>query len=371
MFRKLSSAVSGDLRKRIVIGAAGISLLAAVLACSSPFDLVEQTSTPSEGSAGVATLTATPVPVTSTPTSTPISTSTPAPTSTPPPTVIPAPTDTPIPPTSAPPAPVVIVETAPPPVIVYQPAPPPVVVEPPVCGYDSTLFSDVTIPDGTDILAGSGFTKTWRIKNDGCLGWPADDTSLVFVSGNQMSGPDSVSLSHVRPGDKQDVSVNLVAPDRPGSYVGRWQLEAPNGSLFGQVFTVRINVVGALVTFSASYAGPWTCSIGKTTRYEYGVAVSNTSTLNLESASWTLFSGGRQVSSGRSNTPFQTAQSASACGDPGLSGSTLAPGASGWISAFVNNKALPAGKAASIVLRVCSDDNLRGTCASMTINFAS
>ncbi len=99
----------------------------------------------------------------------------------------------------------------------------------------AAYVQDATIPDGTNFLPGTSFTKTWTIKNTGSCGW--DGTySIVFgdqgdVMGGSVSSP-LVSSGTVNPGDVVDISVDLVAPAAPGSYKGYWKLRNPSGSIF-------------------------------------------------------------------------------------------------------------------------------------------
>lgn len=179
---------------------------------------VSDTPVPSETPADTPTprLTRTPLPTASqTPTSTPIFTSTPFPTA----TVVasPAPATTP---TNTP---VLLTAT-------------------PVCGYDSSLVKDVTIPAGTQVPAGTTFTKSWKIMNSGCQHW-TDGTHLAFVGGTQMGGPDRTPIAHLKGDNTEIVSIDFVAPAKKGNYTGRWQLETPDGLLFGAIFTVQIRVV--------------------------------------------------------------------------------------------------------------------------------
>lgn len=111
------------------------------------------------------------------------------------------------------------------------------------------FVKDVSIPDGYKVKAGERFTKTWRIKNIGSCDW---DTgySLVFASGNAMSGPASKSLARsVSPGETIDISVDLRAPFSPGNYSGYWMLRDDSRRVFGtgskadQSFWVKIKVI--------------------------------------------------------------------------------------------------------------------------------
>jgi hypothetical protein len=97
----------------------------------------------------------------------------------------------------------------------------------------ATFVTDVNVPDGTVFAPNSAFTKTWRIKNTGSCTWTTSYT-LVFVSGNKMSGPDAVNLtSTVGPNTSFDLSVNLTAPATAGAYRGYWQLKNASGQIFG------------------------------------------------------------------------------------------------------------------------------------------
>lgn len=116
------------------------------------------------------------------------------------------------------------------------------------------FVEDVTIPDGTDIVAGTSFKKTWRLSNAGTCTWTSD-YDVVYSSGDQMGGDSSVSIGtdSVAPGDTVDVSVKLVAPSDPGEYIGYWLLRNASGDIFGigagnYTFYVDINVTAATVT---------------------------------------------------------------------------------------------------------------------------
>lgn len=98
----------------------------------------------------------------------------------------------------------------------------------------AAFVEDVTIPDGTEIVAGSKFTKTWRLRNDGTCAWTSD-YEVVFSSGEQMDGPDSKQLTSgsVGPGDTVKISVDLKAPSETGNYRGYWLLSNASGVPFG------------------------------------------------------------------------------------------------------------------------------------------
>ncbi len=114
---------------------------------------------------------------------------------------------------------------------------------------DLAIFvADVTIPDGTVIAPGASFTKTWKLQNGGTTTWTTS-YSLAFASGEQMGGDASVALKQsVAPGAQIDVSVNLVAPNNPGSYQGYWKMKNATGQFFDYSVYVLITVGNPVTT---------------------------------------------------------------------------------------------------------------------------
>jgi hypothetical protein len=123
-------------------------------------------------------------------------------------------------------------------------------------------FISETVPDNTQYASGVEFTKSWRLKNIGTCTWNPN-YKLIFFSGDQLSGPNSVKLDdYVAPGEKIDVLINLEAPSKSGTYTGFWKLQADDGFKFAQVY-VQIKVPSAtfavssvaLTSSPASYTG--------------------------------------------------------------------------------------------------------------------
>lgn len=104
------------------------------------------------------------------------------------------------------------------------------------------------------MLPGQKFTKIWTLKNVGQCKWTTA-YQMFFVSGSQMSGPNSLVFSkEVPPGQTWDFAVDLVAPTTAGSYRGYWMFKNANGQPFGigsqanQPWWVDIKVSGPTVT---------------------------------------------------------------------------------------------------------------------------
>ncbi|MEM8858169.1 MAG: NBR1-Ig-like domain-containing protein [Chloroflexota bacterium] len=112
------------------------------------------------------------------------------------------------------------------------------------------FVADVSIPDGTDIVAGETFLKTWRIKNSGTSMWK--DYTLEYIGdafGNdsQMGAPSAISVPFARPDQTVDLSVTLTGPASPGTYRSTWRLRKKDGGLFGQQLFAEIKVSEKIV----------------------------------------------------------------------------------------------------------------------------
>lgn len=112
-------------------------------------------------------------------------------------------------------------------------------------GDNATLWADVTIPDGTNIDPGAGFTKTWRLKNSGTTTWLKDAYDVVHISTDAIQSVAEVNVpKDVPPGETIDISVEMTAPTTNGTHTSYWRLRNDRGQLFGDSFFVKI-VVGA------------------------------------------------------------------------------------------------------------------------------
>jgi hypothetical protein len=107
------------------------------------------------------------------------------------------------------------------------------------------FIQDVTIPDGTEMMPGETFTKTWRLSNEGDCEWNSA-YELAFDEGAAMGGPVAVSVTKgtVAPNAQVDVSVELTAPSDPGVYRGTWQMRNDLDEVFTTSgFWVEIEVL--------------------------------------------------------------------------------------------------------------------------------
>lgn len=104
-----------------------------------------------------------------------------------------------------------------------------------------------TIPDGTIMLPGETFQKTWRLKNNGTCTWNSG-YKIVYWSGDLMGASMEYPLPRlVAPGEEVEIPLSLTAPTSNGNFSGYWKLQSEWGTAFGvgqydQPFWVTINV---------------------------------------------------------------------------------------------------------------------------------
>jgi hypothetical protein len=130
------------------------------------------------------------------------------------------------------------------------------------CTDSAQFVSDVTIPDGTWVLPGAAFDKTWRLRNTGTCTW-TEAYAIAFVSGQSLGASVPVALDrNVAPGATGDLTLHLLAPLTSGTYRGNWMLRNRAGVLFGvgdggatAIWTV-INVAEA-TTSAAMWRGEY------------------------------------------------------------------------------------------------------------------
>jgi hypothetical protein len=107
------------------------------------------------------------------------------------------------------------------------------------------LVRDVTIPSGTQMKPGETFTKTWQVANTGTCAW-VYSYSLALGSGERMSGngyrlSDRINVP-VPVGEWRQLSVEMQAPNEPGTYTSTWRVTNGDGKAFGSPLGVSIVV---------------------------------------------------------------------------------------------------------------------------------
>jgi hypothetical protein len=103
------------------------------------------------------------------------------------------------------------------------------------------LVYDVNVPAGSVFKPGENFTKTWKVENNGTCNW-VYLYHLVFVTGDRMDGDPPRLSKVIVPGQWTQLSVNLIAPSKPGTYTGSWRMATQPGTPFGVTLSVSIVV---------------------------------------------------------------------------------------------------------------------------------
>lgn len=104
----------------------------------------------------------------------------------------------------------------------------------PLPGDRVEFIQDVTVPDGTVMLPGQSFVKTWRIRNSGSVAWVDRRLARIGppVAAGLPSSPPSVPIPDTLPGAEVDVSVPLRAQHLSGTSQIMWKTIDVSGRFF-------------------------------------------------------------------------------------------------------------------------------------------
>ena len=111
-------------------------------------------------------------------------------------------------------------------------------------GDNSLFLGDVNYPDGTVVLPGTKFTKTWKFRNNGQTTWTTG-YSIVYLEGTLLGTNDVVIFKltkEVAPGDTAEISAEFTAPAKLGRYTSVWKLYSAGGYFFGEYASIDITV---------------------------------------------------------------------------------------------------------------------------------
>jgi hypothetical protein len=113
----------------------------------------------------------------------------------------------------------------------------------PTCVDNLTFVSDVTIPDGTEVIGNATLDKRWEIKNSGNCNWQ-EGYRIRLIAGPDMDAQQEQALYPARSGSNAVVRVVFKAPIDAGTYKSAWQAFNPHGEPFGDPFFIEIKVAG-------------------------------------------------------------------------------------------------------------------------------
>lgn len=241
----------------------------------------------------------------------------------------------------------------------------------------ASFVSDVTYPDGSDVVFNESFVKTWRLQNNGSCDWTSG-YKLVFSHGDRLNAPDEVTITSgtVAPGQTVDISVNLKAPGDQGTYKGYFKLKSPDGQVFGigangetafwievEVFPDTPDVVIPKPEGTVSYREQLKCPTGSGDRYMLVFRVENTGTIPIKSASVWIKDHSTSEEFSNTNNLFG---GASACISMAIN--ELSPTQSAFVfSDYYKYQMI--GDSVTASIKLCSEDNLGGECVEKILNF--
>lgn len=111
----------------------------------------------------------------------------------------------------------------------------------PSCTNSMTFIGDANYQDGAYVAPGETILKEWEIYNSGDCAW-GDGYRLFFISGEQLGAPDILIIPHVEVASRTIISVELTAPDEPGTYHSEWKLFGADNRFFGESLYVDVIV---------------------------------------------------------------------------------------------------------------------------------
>jgi hypothetical protein len=111
----------------------------------------------------------------------------------------------------------------------------------PACLDNLTFLEDLTLPDGSQVIAGSQLDKRWRVENSGSCNWD-QDYRVRLVFGPEQGFPLELALYPARSGVQATLRIVLTAPEGPGKYRVAWQAFNPQDEPFGDPFFIDFNV---------------------------------------------------------------------------------------------------------------------------------
>lgn len=99
-------------------------------------------------------------------------------------------------------------------------------------------FVSETVPDNTVFNPGENFSKSWTLRNGGDCTWSMD-YELRFIEGDRLGGSRTLPVEKtVKPDETVTFTLNLTAPNTPGTYTGVWQLFAVDGTPMGRYWVI-------------------------------------------------------------------------------------------------------------------------------------
>jgi hypothetical protein len=134
------------------------------------------------------------------------------------------------------------------------------------------LVQDFPVPNEDKLFPGQRYTKVWWLENVGENEWTTG-YKVLFVQGN-LPAVSFPFAKNVSPGQTMELQLNLMAPAKPGPYVGHWILQNSDGQQFdigtsgtetleAQIAVLDVHQVETMLDFVATIGDSlWMSGIG-------------------------------------------------------------------------------------------------------------
>ncbi len=113
----------------------------------------------------------------------------------------------------------------------------------PPCTNNLRFVEDLSIPDGSLVTPGEVLDKSWKVENNGSCNWDSA-YRLKHVGGPEMDAPTEQALFPARSGMQASIRVIFTAPSEAGAHRSAWQAFSPDGTAFGDLIFIEIQVSG-------------------------------------------------------------------------------------------------------------------------------
>ncbi len=141
------------------------------------------------------------------------------------------------------------------------------------CTDDAQFVTDVTVPDGTVLVARQAFNKIWRIRNTGTCPWAGGYQFTLLNGGIMATTP--ITAPFTLPGATADLLVPMTAPQAPGTFSSYWRMRNSVGVFFGATLDITIRVIASgcsgAPTIGSFSAAPATIALGESAVLSWGL----------------------------------------------------------------------------------------------------
>jgi Ig-like domain from next to BRCA1 gene len=110
-------------------------------------------------------------------------------------------------------------------------------------------------PDGALVVTGAKFDIIWTLKNISKNTWTKQYSIRYFSGTNIVEKKQYFLKAAVAPGDNGSITVDAIAPSKPGTYLTWWKLQNDQGVNVGDM-NITIKVVNPDTTPEADTATP-------------------------------------------------------------------------------------------------------------------